>query len=328
MKRWLPLLLLLGCSRGGVDGGDRDLASPPVDPEDLAGADLLGADLAPGPDLRAADLAPGAPSELDCYYGWKALGTCPAPEISESFLASGCAGTTGVFVVGRYFQHGNQYESTNGWMPHGPYAVTPKLSRDTWNWMTPRAVCITTNADATYWTNFEMQLRNPDGQLSNKVIVKNRIGGPVVLPSSGSSEPFDPSACLDPAMTQAQAVARFPMGASSTALGTVTIKRRSRPCNTLTGCAAWGAADSEGTAAAGLVTSGSNVNFTLAGRDCGKLNSGDFALSYNSCSTTGAAQSYNVHVAAACLMLWQTTRTTPAGDGSYTQTDYGAVLRY
>jgi len=42
-----------------------------------------------------------------------------------------------------------------------------------------------------------------------------------------------------PGMTMAQALARFPMGASMTPLGGLTIKRRSRPCNALTGCPAW-----------------------------------------------------------------------------------------
>jgi hypothetical protein len=329
MRPWLGVVLLLGCSRGGVDGDPdgKDLA-PVGEVEDLAGADLLGADLSGAPsDLAgAADLRAGAPSELDCYYDWRTRMGCPPPELTDSYLAQGCVGTTGVFVVGRYFQHGNQYESMNGWMPHGPYA-SPKLNRNTWNWLTPRLACLTTSNDATYWTGFEIQLKNPDGQLSNKVTVQNRIGGRPALPTTGSSDPFDPNACFDPVITMAQALAKFPVAASSTTLGNLTIRRRSRPCNALTGCAGWGPASTEATVAAKLQISG-NVHFALDTTDCGSLGTSDTSIVTNSCTAMGAAQSYNLHISNSCLMLWQTARTAIAGDGSYTQTDYGAVLRY
>lgn len=341
-------LWLSGCtSRGGGDAGALDLRAPAAD---LAGAeadlaiaepDLGGADQGPTPpdlaapldlsrsaDLAAPpDLAPPVPSEADCYWGWRSLTGCPAPQITDSYLTQNCSGTTGVFVVGRYFQHGNQYDATNAWMPHGPYAVTSRLNRDTWNWITPRAVCITTSNDATYWTGFDMQLKNPDGQLSNKVTVLNKLAGRPALPSSGSSDAFDTSACLDAGMTMAQAVARFPAGATMVSLGNVTIRRRSRVCNTLTGCPAWGAATTEATVEARLQTSGT-VHFALDGRDCGSLGASDYTLTYNSCAAAGAAGSYSVHVAASCLMLWHTTRSAVAGDNTYTQTDYGGVLRY
>lgn len=330
MKRCLGLLLLFGCvSRGGYDPNAADLSQPGSD-ADLASVDLASADLAAAPaDLAtASDLAPPTPSDLDCYYNWKTRPGCPAPEITDSYLSQNCVGTTGVFVVGRHFQHGNQYESMNGWMPHGPYALTSKLNRNTWNWLTPRAVCITTSADAAYWTNFEMQLRNPDGQLSNKVTVANRLGGRPALPTSGSSDPFDPNACEDAAMTQAQAVARFPAGASMVVLGDVAIRRRARSCNTLTGCAAWGADAAEATANARLQTTAGTVHLSLDNKDCGTLASSGGTIPTNSCAATGAAGSYYVHVAPSCLLLWQTVRSSIAGDGSYTQTDYGAVLRF
>jgi hypothetical protein len=332
MKRWIGLVLLLGCSsRGGaidnVDAavGEVDLAAPLGD-RDMAGAgdDLRG----PPADLAAAaDLLPGTSDELDCYYNWRTRTGCPAPQISESYLSQNCAGTTGVFVVGRYFQHGNQYEADNGWMPHGPYAMTAKLNRNTWNWLTPRMVCITTSADAAYWTGFEMQLKNPDGQTSNKVTVQNRLGGRPPLPSTGSLEPFDPNACYDAGMTMAEAVAKIPVAGSMTTLGMLAIRRRSRPCNKLTGCGAWGPAAPEATVAARLQIAG-NVHFALDSTDCGAVGANDYTLTYNYCTATGGARTYSVHVAASCLMLWQTTRTAIAGDGSYTQTDYGGVLRY
>src|SRR5581483_10833964 len=172
-----------------------------------------------------------------------------------------------------------------------------------------------------------MQLKNPDGQTSNKLTVQNRLAGRPPLPSTGSTDPFDPNACYDAGMTMAEAVAKFPMAASMTTLGNLPIRRRSRPCNTLTGCAAWGAEASEATVAAKLQING-NVHFALDSTDCGALGGSDYTITYNSCTSAGPARGYSVHVAASCLMLWQTTRSTIAGDGSYTQTDYGAVLRY
>lgn len=324
MKFGYGMVFLLACaSRGSSGPGAADLA-PPVENGDMAAGDLGGALL----DLAAhADLLPGSPSELDCYYNWKTLSGCPAPQISDSYLSQDCDGTTGVFVIGRYFQHGNQYDSMNGWLPHGPFAMTDRLNRDSWNWITPRMVCITTSGDAGTWTGFDMQLKNPDGQLSNKVTVQNRLGGRPALPSTGSADPFDPNACYDAGMTMAEAVARFPAGKSMTILGNLSIQRRSRPCNTLTGCAAWGAAVAETTVAARLQTAGT-VHFALDTTDCGTLGGSDYTITYNGCTTAGPAGNYNVHVAAACLMLWQTTRSGIGGDGSYTQTDYGAVLRY
>lgn len=329
MKIWLWLSLLCGCSSGGAGGdppgGARDLAVPLAD----AGVDLAsgGVDLRGAPvDLAARDLAPAMPTDADCYYGWKTLGTCPAPQITESYLSNNCAGTTGVFVIGRYFQSANSSDSSAG-----PYALSPKLNRNTWNFLSPRMACITTSADTSYWTGFSMQVKNPDGQTSNSVTVQSRLGARPPLPSSGSKDPFDPNACFDAGMTKSEALARFMAGSSTTTLGMMTLSKRSRPCNMLTGCAAWGSATTEASGVpAGLAIGGggSTVQFNLGGRDCGVLGSNDYTITQNSCPTTGAAGSYSVHVASACLMLWHSQRSTVAGDGSYTQTDYGGVLRY
>ena len=87
-----------------------------------------GSDMAQVNDmLPPPDLTPPIPSEADCFTDWKKLGNCPAPQITESYLGNNCAGTTGVFVVGRYFQSGNKFWTTNGFMPYGPYALPSKL---------------------------------------------------------------------------------------------------------------------------------------------------------------------------------------------------------
>jgi hypothetical protein len=330
MTRSLLVVLLLGsslnCSSGGAPSGPpgtlRDLASG--DPLDLSGAS---SDLAGRVDLQAGeDMAGSMPSDADCFTEWPRLSTCPAPQITEAYLGNNCVGTTGVFVVGRYFQSGNKFWTSNGFMPYGPYALPPRLGRDTWNYLSPRLVCITTSADPGSWTGFEMQLKNPDGQVSNTANVLNRLGSAVTLPSSGSSHPFDANACLDPVMTQAQAQARIIAPASTASLGMVTISRRARACNAVSGCGAWGPTTVEMTASLGLKVSGSNVNITLGTADCGPVGSG--LITTNICGTGGAAGSFEAHVSSGCAMLWQRKFSTVGGDGNYTQTDWGAVVRY
>ena len=264
------------------------------------------------------------PSGVDCFYNWQTLGTCQAPVITAAFLTQDCDATTGVFVVGTGFQSSGKYDNNNGWMPHGPAALTPKLNRDTWNVLTPTFMCITTNADSSYWSGFQMQVENPDGQLSNMVTVANDLGGRPPLPTTDSTDPFDPDACLEPGMTQQEALSHFGMGANSATIGNVDIVSHQRACNTATGCQPWSATSAVSTTPIGLATAGGGgqVDLTLGGTDCGKLGASDYTLTYNDCDA------YTVHVAAHCLMLSQTVRSSVAGDGSYTQTDYGAVLRF
>jgi hypothetical protein len=270
---------------------------------------------------------PAIPSDADCFTDWKARGNCPAPQITESYLGNNCMGTTGVFVVGRYFQSGNQFWTTNGFMPYGPYALTTKLNRDTWNYLTPRLMCITTSADATYWTGFAMQVKNPDGQTSNSVTVGNKLGLTPTLPSTGTTTPFDWNACMDAPMSYSQGQARITPPASSVTLGSLTIGRRSRPCNAVSGCGSWGATATETTTTAGLqVSGGTSIHFMLGTTDCGAIGSG--LVTTNSCGTTGAAGSYDAHVSANCMMLGQRRFSTVAGDGSYTETNWSAVIRY
>lgn len=315
----------VACSSGGAPNGPpgtvRDLAG--TEGPDLSGGnvDLSGVDLPPSEDMAGSTI-----SDADCFTEWPRLPGCPAPQITEAYLGNNCVGTTGVFVLGRYFQSGNKFETKNGFMPFGPFAVPARLSRDTWNWLSPRMVCITTSADPGTWTGFEMQLKNPDGQLSNVVNVVNRLGATPILPSSGSTNPFDANACLDPAMSQTDAKARIVAPASTVTLGTVTVSKRTRSCNSLSGCGAWGPTTTDSTASLGLKVAGSNVNATLGTADCGAVGSG--LITTNVCGSSGSAGSLEAHVSSTCTMLWQRKFSTVGTDGNYTQTDWGAVVKY
>jgi hypothetical protein len=298
-----------------------------------AGApDAVGADTPSQSDATVArdgsidgpvDAATG-PSGVDCFYNAQQLGTCPAPVIAAAFLTQDCDATTGIFVVGTGFQSANQFDVNNGWLPHGPYALTPKLNRDSWNVLTPTFVCITTSADPQYWTGFQMQLRNPDGQLSNAVTVTNQLSGRPPLPTTDSLDPFDPDACLEAGMTQQEALAHFAPAASTASIGSVEIVSHERACNSATGCGAWNATTAVAPAAIGLAIAGtgSQVDLTLGSTDCNRLGASDYTLTYNTCGA------YALHVAAHCLQLSSTARSAIANDGSYTQTDFGAVLHF
>ena len=273
----------------------------------------------------AADASPDAavaPSGVQCFTEWQRVGNCAAPTITAAYLTQNCAGTTGIFVVGSGFQSANLFDINNGWMPHGPRALPAQLNRDSWNVLTPTFVCITTSADPGYWTGWAMQVRNPDGQLSNSVTVTNQLSGRPALPTTDSTDPFDPDACLEAGMTQQEALTHFAPGASTATIGTLDIVSHDRACNASTGCLAWNAQTSVSSTPIGLAISNNQVDLTLGGSDCGRLGESDYTLTYNSCGA------YSVHVAAHCLMLSRTARTAVANDGSYTQTDTAAVLRF
>lgn len=322
MKSLLGALLVLGACGSHPSGAGEQPDAHELDDgatgEDAANDGAIDAAVDAAPD------APLAPNGVACFDSWSQLGTCGAPVIDAAFLTQNCSGTTGVFVVGHGFQSANKFDSTNGWMPHGPAALTPKLNRDTWNVLTPTFLCITTSADTSYWTGFDMQVRNPDGQVSNTVTVGNQLGARPPLPSTDSTEPFDTDACLEDGMTQQAAQARFAPAASTATIGAVNIVKHDRACNTATGCGAWNPTQNVETTNVGLAVTngGAQINLTLGATDCGKLNGSNYTLSYNTCGA------YTVHVAAKCLRVSNTTRSSIANDGSYTQTDSAAVLRF
>ena len=150
------------------------------------------------------------------------------------------------------------------------------------------------------------------------------LAGRPALPTTDSTDPFDPDACLEAGMTQQEALGHFGQGASTASIGSVDIVSRTRACNSATGCNAWSATIAVATTPIGLAVacSGSRVDLTLGSTDCGRLGASDYTLTYNDCDA------YTVHVESHCLQLSRTARAAIAGDGSYTQTAYGAVLRF
>jgi hypothetical protein len=252
--------------------------------------------------------------------------------ITAAFLSDDCDATTGVFVVGHGFESANLYSFTG--LPRGPapFSNPAHLTGDGWNVLTETYMCTTTSADPSYWSGFTLYVKNPDGQTSNTVTVQNLLGARPPFTDDGGSDPLDPDACLDAGMTQAQALATFAPASTTSTLGSLALYSHTRNCNTATGCAPWAAETlvaSGVTAGLAITGSGSTIDFTLGGVDCGVLGGNDYTLTYNDCSLPAAqGGTYQVHVAAHCLWASQTVKTSPATDGSYTQTDYGGRLTY
>lgn len=313
-----------GGTSSNPDGGAADAPSSTGDAgvRDASGSDAQGSGAGDG----------GIEQSLACFDEWKTLGHCPAPVVTAAYLTDDCEGTTsGVFVVGSGFESSNTYAEGVGVRPNGPSFVGGGATRTAWNVLTPTYACVTTSADPGTWANFPLTLTNPDGRTSNTVTVQNLLGSQPSLPSTGSDDPLDPDACLDAGMTASQAIATFAPGATSSTLGAVSIVSHTRTCNPATGCSAWSATTTVAFGvSAGLATTnqGQTVDFTLGGTDCGQLQLGGVigTLTYDDCSLPSG--SYQVHVAAHCLSASQTQYSSVASDGSYTQTDFGALLRY
>jgi hypothetical protein len=270
---------------------------------------------------------------LECFTDWQTRGTCGPPVLTAAYLSDDCEGTTGVFVVGHGFESSNLFESPNDFgQPLGPkWISTPQKAGDLWNVLTPTYACLTTSSDPSYWSGFTLQLQNPDGQTSNTVTVQNLLGARPPFQDDGGTDPFDPDACLDAGMTQAQALATFAPAASTSTLGSLGISSHTRKCNIASGCNPWGSPSSVGTvpAALSLTGGGHTVDFTLGGVDCAALGDIDMTLTYNACLLPAAqGGAYGVHVAAHCLWASSTVRSAVAGDGSYTQTDYAGLLHF
>lgn len=54
-----------------------------------------------------------------------------------------------------------------------------------------------------------------------------------------TDDPFDPSFCNEPPLTQAEAAAKFAPGGSTATLGQYEMRARVRSCTAVTGCSAW-----------------------------------------------------------------------------------------
>ncbi|HTR54363.1 MAG TPA: hypothetical protein VMJ10_26905 [Kofleriaceae bacterium] len=307
---------LAACGHAAADRPDSASGAPD--------ASDTGSDAASMPDA-GLDMSPG----VACFYDWATLGTCPAPAIDAAYLTTDCLGTTGVFVVGHGFESANQFMVGNGWMPYGPAAANTVKLDNFWNELTPTFMCITTSADPGYWSGFALQLKNPDGQLSNTVTVQNLLTARPQLASTGSDDPFDPDACLDTGMSAGVALSTFPVGASTSTVTRVTIVSHTRSCNAATGCLAWSAPTmvaANVSIGLSITDGGSTIDTMLGDTDCGVLGANDETITRNFCAMP--SQMYSMHVADHCAQVWATERTTVANDGSYMQTDYGAIGRY
>lgn len=85
--------------------------------------------------------------------------------------------------------------------------------------------------------------------------------------SGAAPDPFDPASCAGPAMTKAQAIARFSAGATSAKLGDFAILQRKHWCNPLTGCVDWSAPETLLRGSASLSVIGQDIVPVLRGPD-------------------------------------------------------------
>ncbi len=114
------------------------------------------------------------PSAAACLEGWADYaGTCPAPVITSSYVASGCAGTTGWFVNGSNFQ---VEQHNTGIADYGPQSIGANGDQKSWNVITTTQLCVTVAASAkAAWVGHTIYVKNPDGKTSNSVTVTDLL---------------------------------------------------------------------------------------------------------------------------------------------------------
>lgn len=242
----------------------------------------------------------GGGGSSECYTSWHLPGaSCPPPRITSVFISD--ADYPALFcVVGTGFQEKYQYVPDSRYFRRlGPYGLDPAMYGDEWNTFGPSHACRIITP-YSYYFDIEMKVRNPDGQVSNLVKVQDRRRMVTEVPSSGSFDPFDPSACQGLGMTKAEATALISLGGTSATLGYVNIMKRERRCNITTGCQPWGAptlAESNVKASIRLTGGGTKVSFSFGSTDCGVLQVINNPIAYNSCRTAGDPGGYSVHIA-------------------------------
>jgi len=174
MVSLLSLPLLGACSRGGyepsADGATAaDLSVLAVDQAMATSTDAAQAqDLSDPPDLVMG------PTAEQCLEGWRMYpGNCPGPQITESHVGNGCAGTTGWFIEGKNFQ----LEKHNmGIADYGPQSIGANGDQKHWNVITTTRLCVTVSAAAkAAWVGHTIYVINPDGKKSNSVVVKDLL---------------------------------------------------------------------------------------------------------------------------------------------------------
>jgi hypothetical protein len=255
-------------------------------------------------------------------------GNCPAPIITAAYLGQDCAGAPGLFVVGQHFQSPAMFDSTNNYLASGPWLESSVLNRD-WRVLTPSFMCIPNSPDdpgfsatASDWAGASIRVQNPDQQLSNAAIVQNLLFSTPPLVSTGSNDPFDPAACLDPEMSSLDGKAFLSPPATTATLGAASILSRSRACTLGGGCSGWGpASEVAADVTAGVTQRFDGVHFTLSGADCGLL--GHYS---NLCPIF--SQGYSIHVAAHCAQMLANRQRTSPSLNAYTETEWVWLVRY
>jgi hypothetical protein len=101
------------------------------------------------------------------------MGACPAPIISDSYVGMGCVGTTGWFIDGDNFQ---LLQHNMGIADYGPQSFGANGNQMDWNVITTTQLCVTVAAAAAgAWVGHTIYVVNPDGKMSNSVVVQNRL---------------------------------------------------------------------------------------------------------------------------------------------------------
>lgn len=178
----LPAALAVGlgasaCSRGGAPDRMEYTDAAVIDQSrSMTGGD----DMVTPPDLTVRDLAPPAdlltgPTAAECFERWRMYGgSCPGPVITQAWAsATGCSSGNhpGLFIEGMNFQ----LEMRNmGIADYGPQARESHDQKH-WNELTTTRLCVTMNL--TYAMSFPgkpLSVRNPDGKISNSVIIQRR----------------------------------------------------------------------------------------------------------------------------------------------------------
>ena len=114
------------------------------------------------------------PSAAACLEGWASYaGTCPAPQITSSYVAAGCSGTTGWFVLGSNFQ---VEQHNTGIADYGPQSFGANGDQKIWNVITTGQLCVTISAASkAAWVGHTIYVKNPDGKTSNAVTVADLL---------------------------------------------------------------------------------------------------------------------------------------------------------
>jgi hypothetical protein len=117
----------------------------------------------------------GGPTPDECLDDWAEYdGGCAAPTITDSYVGNGCEGTTGWFVDGTNFQ---LRQHNVGVADYGPQSFGANGNQMNWNEITPTQLCVTVAASSTdtTWTGHTIYVVNPDGKMSNSVVVTNKL---------------------------------------------------------------------------------------------------------------------------------------------------------